>query len=243
VQGDVRASAELIVGPDGRLDRMVHAAPVAWRPTAGAVYLVGTAASPVGDDDVSIRVSVAPGAALTVRSAAATVAWSGRASRQRIDVSVEEGASLDWRLEPLVATAGCDHRLEVSIRLGRASRLRWREELVLGRCGEMPGRIVTRLDAHYDGLALVRHSLEVDRRADPLDPSSSPAVLGSARAFGLELTAGAWASGAEEGAGPGWARGRLDGPGVVLQALGPDVDTVRRRMEEAVSETAGPDLS
>lgn len=215
---------------------MVHAAPVAWRPTRGCVYMVGTAASPVGDDDVSIRVEVREGAALAVRSVAACVAWAGRSSENRIEVVVGDRAVLDWSLEPLIATAACDHRQAVRIRLRGSAQVRWREEILLGRSGEDPGRLHARLDVTRDGRAVLRHSLSVDRRCGRPDPSASPAVLGSARAFGLVLVAerpGAGTGSPCEGAGTGWSVNHLDEPGVLIQAVGPDIETLRRRMAEA----------
>lgn len=220
------------------MERMVHSAPIAWRPAGGSVYVVGTAASPVGDDDVSIRVEVRPGACLSVRSVAASVAWSGRQSQYRIDVVVGDGARLDWSLEPTIATAGCDHRQEVRIRLLGSGQVAWREEILLGRTGEDPGRLQTRLDVTCGRRPVLRHSLTIDRRSGPVDPSASPAVLGTARAVGLFLVAGTPdpSAGAveprPEAAGTGWSYSRLDGPGALLQALGPDIETLRRRMSE-----------
>lgn len=230
----MRACAELIVGPGvgtgpARVERMVHAAPVGWRVTPDAMYLVGTSASPVADDDVAIDVEVRAGANLVVRSSAATVAWRGRAggSRQRVTVRVGAGASLDWRPEPLIATAGCDHRQEVRILLAGGAALRWEEKLILGRHGEQPGRLTSRLRVDVDGAALLRHTLSVGADAPGWD---GPAVLGGRRAVGLVLVAGPYQDPPAR-SGDGWACMPLAGPGSLTVAVAPSSPELDRLVD------------
>lgn len=218
----MRACAELIVGPgagtgQARIERMVHAAPIGWRVTPDAVYLVGTSASPVADDDIAIEVEVRAGARLVVRSSAATVAWRGCAggSRQRVAVRIGAGASLDWSPEPLIATAGCDHRQEVRISMACGSALRWEERLILGRHGEQPGRLTSTLRVDVDGAPLLRHTLSVGVDAPGWE---GPAVLGGRRAVGLVLVAGPDLD-AQARCGDGWACMPLAGPGSLTVAV------------------------
>jgi urease accessory protein len=196
--------------------RMVHAAPVGWRPTPDAVYVVGTSAAPVGDDQVSMNVEVEAGAALTIRSTAATVIWSGQGTCHTTDVHVASGARLDWRPEPVVATAGCRHRHLVTVALEGTAQLRWREVLILGRHGETTGSVYSSLSVDLDGAPLLRHSLSVGPAAGP--GWDGPAVLGSARAVGLQLVAGVTQPASRPAAGPGWAVLPLDGPAVLMLA-------------------------
>jgi urease accessory protein len=128
----VRSRAELSIDAGGRLARVVSAPPVTFRAAGDAVYLVGTAAGPLGEDDISVRVDVAAGGVLRLRSAAATIVYSGRGSRQVTRVALEEGADLDWT-----------------------------EEVVLGRHGEAPGAIDLRLDVDRAGTPLLRHQVVV----------------------------------------------------------------------------------
>lgn len=206
------------------------AAPVAWRATPEAVYLVGTSASPVADDQLAVEVTLREGATLVVRSNAATVAWSGRGSTTTVTARVGAGADLDWAPEPLITTAGCRHRQTAQVELTASSRLRWQEMLVLGRHGEVTGSLLSELAVDLDGRPLLRHSLA----AGPGTPGwDSPAVLGRARAVGLVLRAGAGCAGAAPASGPGWSVSPLDGPGVLALAVGPGALEVADALVEA----------
>lgn len=256
VRAELTAAAPSGPGRPSRLTRRLDGAPLAWRSTPDGVYLVGTAATPVGDDAVEIDVVVEAGATLVVRSAAATVAWSASGTEQAVTATVADGGMLDWRLQPLVATAGCRHRQQVGVRLEGTGALRWTEEILLGRCRERPGRLDLRLDVDLDGEALLRHQLTVGPGASGWD---GPAVLGDHRAVGLILRAGrrsalvdtgpgesvpgearpgdpqrgddARVAGA--GVGEGWAVLELDGPAALVTAVAADLPTLRRAMQQA----------
>jgi urease accessory protein len=228
----VKAHASLVVDGSGGLERVVSAPPVTFRAAGGAVYIVGTAAGPLGEDDISMDVRVAAGGMLRLRSAAATIVYAGRSSRQVFDVHVGAGAALDWRPEPLIATAGCHHVQDVRICLDPGASLDWSEEIVLGRHGEEPGAIELRLRVDAGGRPLLRHQLLIGQPG-----WDGPAVLGSARATGLRLVAGAADRRAtESGArsvGDGWAWMDLEGPGRLLVAVGADLAELRVRMAAA----------
>ena len=215
----MRAVAALTVAAPRRVERMAAEAPVCWRPTPDGIFLVGTSAFPVGEDDVTISVTVRPGATATVRSNAATVAWSGSGTRCTVEATVAAGATLDWRLEPLITTAGCHHHQIARVGLARGARLRWSETLLLGRHGEGSGRLRSDLFVTVEGRALLAHSLTIGGHALGWD---GPAVLGSARAVGLELRAGPGAAAVTPAAGPGWSVSPLDGPGALALAVGRD---------------------
>jgi urease accessory protein len=191
---------------------------MAFREAPGAVYVVGTAASPVGDDQISLQVTVERGARLTLPSVASTIARASAGSSLSIEVRVEAGGTLDWRLQPLVAPG---------------ARLRWAEEIVLGRYGEGPGRLDMRLDVDVDRRPLLCHGLEVGPGAPGWD---GPAVLGAGRAVGLVLTAGDGEQTTGAAAGNGWAAMPLDGPGALVQAVARDLPDLR----QALSHAAGP---
>jgi urease accessory protein len=149
---------------------------------------VGTSASPVGGDDVSLDVEIAPGSASTIMSSAATIALPGLhgdESRWTVHARVGTKARLHWRPEPTVAAARCRHRASAYVEIAPDAIVTWREELVLGRAGEEPGWCTTRLHVDRDGLPLVRHDLVIDAHA------CSIGVLGNARAIGTLLVAGA----------------------------------------------------
>lgn len=187
----MHSDVRLTVGPGGvrgmRVHEMVECAPVAWRRTPDAVYMVGTAASPVGRDDLTVSVRVLAGASLTLRSAAASVLWSGAGTRQQIRVTVEEGAELVWSPEAMIATAGCAHRQLVSVELHPTARLRWRELVVLGRHGEAPGDVESRLRVTVAGTPVLHH---VVAAGSGLAAWNGPAVLGSTKVLGQLVLAG-----------------------------------------------------
>ena len=216
--------------------------PIAFRDTPEAVYLVGTAAWPVGDDRASLSVKVEAGADLVVRSAASSIAWAGNGSSLDVSVEVEEGAHLDWQLQPLVATSRCQFSQHVKLAIAPGASLRWVEEVVLGRHGEGPGDLHLRLDADIGGEPLLRHALEVGRSVPGWDGA---AVLGGHKAVGLELLAGtklahgsrakcATAAQSElNGATGAWASMSLEGPAVLLQAVGADLPALREGLRQA----------
>ena len=169
---------------------------------------------------------IEPGATLTVRSTAATVAWSGTGTTQRIRSTVADGATFDWHLQPLVATGGCCTAEDVSVLLDGTGMVRWAEELQLGRCGEAPGHLDLRL------------AVDLDDQSPPAPPAlhrtrrggwGGPGVLGGHRAVGLVLLAGRGVVAAEPAVGAGWAMLALDGPGVLVIAVADDLAGVRSR--------------
>ncbi|HET9444211.1 MAG TPA: urease accessory protein UreD, partial [Acidimicrobiales bacterium] len=119
--------------------------PVALRPAGGAVYLASSAAGPVGGDRVDLDVTVEEGAVLELRSVGATMAWpgpTGAPSTATVTAGVGPRAALRWLPEPVVAVAGCEHRMAARVTLAADARLLWREELVLGRHGEAGGSVL-----------------------------------------------------------------------------------------------------
>lgn len=235
----------------GRISYVVlrSAAPLLLRPTAESLYLVGGAAGPLGGDEVDLDLQIGPGAALTVRSAAATVARPGpivgQWSRFRISVDLAARATLRWLPEPGVASAGCRHAVEVDVRLARDCDLLWRDELLLGRHGEPAGSWSSTLRVDLDGRALLRQRLDVGPHAPGFD---GPAVLGDSRAVGSVLIVAPGAGGADDTAvapaghdhGPvleptGAARARvmsLAGPATLVSALAPTATCLRQILED-----------
>jgi urease accessory protein len=201
---------------------------VAWRSTPEAVYLVGTAATPAGDDVVEVDVAAETGADLRIRSAAATVAWRSLGTVQRIRAHVADKARLDWHLEPLIATVGCCHCQHAVVDLRGSARLSWTEELLLGRCQEQPGRLDLRLDVDLDGRPLLRHQMSIGSGG----AWDGPAILGSYRTLGLVMQAGPDYQ-PSPASGPGWARLPLDGPAALTVAIAGDLPQLRRALAAA----------
>jgi urease accessory protein len=234
----MRSAARLAVsaGPGGqghRIDELHGVAPTAFRPTAGAVHLVGTAASPVGDDDTLVEIAVGAGADLEVRSVAATVAWRGTGSRARTHVTVAAGGTLRWCPQAVVATSGCVHRSAAVVDLADDATVVWWERLVLGRHGEGPGSLATSLHVDVGGTPLLRHTLTVGAGAPGWH---GPAVLADHRCTGLLLVAGTHpGAGAPSASGPGWAAMPLEGPGALVVAVADTMPALDRALARAAT--------
>lgn len=212
-----------------RLTRLRSEPPLVFRETPDGLYLVGAAAGPIGGDELAIDLELVDGARLTVRSAAASIVLPGPSlSSLRITARVGAGCWLRWIPEPTVLAEGCRHSIETSIEVAAGGRLDWREELVLGRHGESSGSATTRLAIDYDGAPLVHHELGVG----PAHPvSQGPAVLGaSARAVGSVVLVGGTLPERPALLGDAAAVLPLEGPGVMVTALGADARSMRRSL-------------
>ena len=214
---------------DGRtvLPVLRSAPPLSLRQTGpGRVHLVSTAAGPLGGDRLRLDLHVRPGATLTVATVAGTLVLPGDGeSVMEVHATVAAGAALAFLPEPTVLAAGCRHRSAVRLSLAADAAVTWREEIVFGRYGEAPGRCRARFDATVDGRPLLRQELVVG------DPDvAGPAVYGDARCVGSLLLAGAAARPAAPAIGEGRAVLPLAGPGTLIEALAPDVPTLRARL-------------
>ena len=242
------APARITAEPDGRggtaLPVLAGAGPIALRRTRGDggaahVVVIGSMAAPLGGDRLAVRAEVLPGAALLVTSAAATISLPGPgAAHYEVDLTVGEGARLDWLPEPVVAATGSHLVLHTRITLAAGARLRYREEQVLGRHHDWarrrdPGRLTSRLTVRRAGRLLLDQQTDLGPGAPGWD---GPAVLGGHRATGQLLTVG---PDAPPSAPPTAATALLALPGggaTLLTAVAPDALALRR----ALGGTRGP---
>lgn len=165
------------------MDRLGGTGAVAFRPTPWGAWLVGTAAHPVGGDQLTLDVRLGPDCELTVRSVSATLARRGPSTGQsgsRLRAEVGDGGILCWKVEPGIAAAGSDHLAEADVHLTGRARLIWWDEFVLGRWGEPPGTWRSRLRVSIGGVPIVASELA----AGPSAPGwRSTAVLAGAPAY------------------------------------------------------------
>lgn len=236
----LRARARLVAVRDG--DRTVarelrSQAPLSLVPQRGAVartgpltvHLVGSAATPLGGDDVGLEVLVGPGAEVVLTGVAAAVALAG-ASRLDLRFTVADGGALAYRPGPTVVTRRADHTASLHVQLGEGARLVAREVLVAGRTGEPSGRY--------------RGCVRVDGPAGPLlvqaqelgDPTlhGSPAHLAGHRVLATEVRIGGPDPGAAV-AGGWWSLVPLARGGCLATAVAGDAVTARRRLDEALA--------
>lgn len=230
----MKARARVVAEPDGRggtrLAVVRSEAPLILRNTPDGLFLVGGAGGPLGGDDLALEIEVGAGAALTVRTAAASVALPGDGpSEVSVHARVAGGGALRWLPEPVVAARGCVHHMAVSLHLEGSAAVLWREELVLGRHGEEPGTVVTRTTADIDGNPLLRHELALGLgyRA-----STGPAVIAGARAVGSVLLVGPGAPAVARVLGPGGAVLPLAAGGAQVLAVADSAPALRRVLGE-----------
>ncbi|MEU6276800.1 urease accessory protein UreD [Streptomyces populi] len=245
----VRATARIEAGDDGRggtsLPVLDGQGPLAPRRVRGGgsearVMLVGAMSGPLGGDHLTVEARVGPGARLRVGSAAATIALPGQAkgeARYDVRLDVADGGELWWLPEQLISAGGSELSVSARADLMGGARLVLREEQVLGRAGEEPGRLTSRLTVRRDGRPLFDQELA----CGPGAPGGwdGPAVLGGHRALGQlivvrpeferELPAA-------RPLGEYAALTPLAGPAVLVTALAPDALLLRRVLDNALGD-------
>ncbi|MEU6894124.1 urease accessory protein UreD [Streptomyces sp. NPDC046557] len=242
----LRATARIAAVADGRggtaLPLLVGDGPLALRRTRGegaeaGVMLVGAMSAPLGGDHLSVEADVGPGARLGLRSAAATLALPGRGgapARYDVRLTLAEAAAVRWLPEPLVSVRGSDLRVRTRVELAATARLLLREEQVLGRTGEDPGLLRSRLTVTRGGGSL----LDQELACGPGAPGGwdGPAGLAGHRALGQLLVVDpAFAENPPAAAvlGEFAAVTPLAGPAVLVTALAPDALRLRELLDAA----------
>lgn len=244
----VRADARIVARADGRggtsLPVLDSDGPLALRRTRSAgcaarVMVVGAMSGPLGGDRFSLTASVAEGARLHVGSAAATLALPGQAkveARYDVRLDVADEAELRWLPEQLISARGSDLRVTTRAELAAGARLVLREEQVLGRAGEEPGRLSSRLTVRIAGRVVLDQELSYG----PGAPGGwdGPAVLAGHRAVGqLVVVRPEFARQPPEAQvlDERAALMPLAGPAVLVSAVAPDALRLRRVLDEALS--------
>ncbi|MFJ9566659.1 urease accessory protein UreD [Streptomyces fuscichromogenes] len=248
----VRATARIVARDDGRggtsLPVLEGAGPLALRRTRGSgaaarVMVVGAMSGPLGGDRFGIEARVEEGARLWVGSAAATIALPGQGKDEaRYDVRLEvaDGGELHWLPEQLISAKGSDLRVSTRVDVGIRGRLVLREEQVLGRVGEEPGRLGSRLTVRVAGRAV----LDQELACGPGAPGGwdGPAVLAGHRAVGQLIVVRpefGVQSPAARMLGECAALTPLAGPAVLVSAVAGDALRLRRVLDEALGQLGG----
>jgi urease accessory protein len=230
----VKAHAHLSVerDPAGRsvVRTLRSAAPLTLVPVRGApvVHLVGSAASPLGGDELTLTVRVGAGACLTLAGIAATVALPGPhgdESHTTVRVELGDGATLTYLPEPTVITRRARHWSLLTVTLAEDARLHTRETVVLGRAGETGGELTTTLHVTRAGRPVLRQSLVVTRE-----------MLMGRRVLATELCTH---DTSETASGEWWSRTRLASGGTLTTALADDAVTASRLLGAATPACGG----
>jgi urease accessory protein len=199
------------------------AAKILTTPAGPELILVGAAAGLLEGDAVTVDLALGPGARLTVRTTAATLAHpcpDGGWTEQIVNAVLGPGAVLAWLPEPLVACGGCRHRSRSTIDLGQGATAVWSEACTLGRSGEKAGTVRLRVDATLQGAPLLRDGLRYPEGA------TSPAVLAGNRHTGSVHLFGRRADGPYL---------QLAGPGTTARAVAGDAAALERALAPARS--------
>jgi urease accessory protein len=156
-------SRVLVVAEPRRTPRIECSGGLAVRITGvDTVHLVSTAATPLGGDHIEIRLVVQPGAALRVRSVAATIVLPGPRTRESLSRwEIDCAGEIDVDVEPTVVAADSRHHSDVRIELAELAGIRMRERVQIGRTGERQGFWSGRARADLPGGPLLRHGVEV----------------------------------------------------------------------------------
>jgi urease accessory protein len=247
VSTGVRATARIVARDDGRggtsLPVLAGEGPLALRRTRASgdearVMLVGAMSGPLGGDHFTVEAEVGGGAVVHVGSAAATIALPGQAKGEaRYDVRLDVAADgeLRWLPEQVISANGSELYVSSRIDLAPGARLVFREEQVLGRTGEEPGRLTSRLTVRLDGRPL----LDQEVACGPGAPGGwdGPAVLAGHRALGQLIVVRPEFERTPVTARPLGecaALTPLAGPGVLVTAVAPDALRLRRTLDEAL---------
>lgn len=214
--GRLRLRVELRGGRSAVVRAEGHV-PYAARLTHGTgsvahVTLVQTVAGPLAGDRTEVEIELGEGAALELRTNAATLAFpSASPARHEVRVRLEPGARLAWLPEPLILAAGCDLEASVELQLDEGAAAVTRELIVLGRHDEQAGHYESLLRCELEGRPLLHEAVAIDAGGRARE---SAALLNGARAFASVALLGVDPS---EPCGPGELE--LAGPGRVLRAL------------------------
>lgn len=186
---DTQVSVRLRRGAGGtvRVDGVLCSAPVWFRWDGAALWLVGSGASPVGEDHIRVRVDVGPGVTAAVRSVAATVVYAARGAGTRWDTElhVADGASVDWRPEPVILTERASHAATTTVHAAAGADVTLDEVLVLGRAGEATGTLRSTLDVRVDDAPVLLTSIDTS-----LPTWSGPAGVAGASVVAHRLRLG-----------------------------------------------------
>jgi urease accessory protein len=189
-----------------RVHGVLRSAPVWFRWDGATLWLVGSGASPVGEDHIRVRVDVGPGVDVAVRSVAAMLVYAARGAGTRWDteIHVAEGASLDWRPEPLILTERACHEATTTVHAAGGADVRLDEVVVLGRSGEAPGTLRSTLAVRIDDVPVLVTSIDTS-----LPAWSGPAGVDGASVLAHRLRLGPGLGEAPAGSSPSRRAARL----------------------------------
>ncbi len=239
---DTEVTVRLLRGAGGavRAEGTLCQAPLWFRWDGATLWMVGSGASPVGEDHVRVRVEVGPGVSAELRSVAATVVYAARGAGTRWDteISLASEAELRWRPEPVILTHDARHVATTTVHAAEGARLTLDEVLVLGRSQERAGNLRSTLSVTVGGHERLLTSIDTS-----LPGWAGPAGTDGARVIGQRLAVGACVDPVED---PTVQRGTVleVSPDCRLGVtVADDVDDARRTIDALLRGTYDPSTS
>lgn len=209
-------------------------APYWCRWDGATLWIVGSAACPVGEDDVTLDLHVGDGVTAAVRTVAATIVYAARGAGTRLTtrLHVAAGASLTWRPEPVIVTARARHRAVLVADVQRGGTLLADEVVVFGRSGEGAGRYLSVADLRCDGVPICLSSF------DTATPGwSGPGGTDGAKVVGTRIVvdgAGRAADGRTTAVDGRTVVLHPEGGGLLATTVAPDPERARAQLEAAL---------
>jgi urease accessory protein len=161
---DTEASIRLRRGAGGtvRVDGTLCTAPLWFRWDGATLWLVGSGASPAGEDHIRVCVDVGPDVTVSVRSVAASIVYAARGAgtRWETELTVADGACVDWRPEPVIVTGRARHDATTTVHASATATVTLDEVLVLGRADEEAGTLRATLDVRVGDAATLLTSVD-----------------------------------------------------------------------------------
>lgn len=176
-----------------RSPRIVSSGGLSGRLTGpDTVHMIGTAATPLGGDELRIEINVGAGARLSVFSVAASVALPSRDQRESFAewvFHVEDGGQLTFDPEPMIVASDAIHHTSTSVVFASTSSLMFRERVQIGRTSERAGRWSSTMRTEIDGRPHLRHRVELGSGTVGHDALSAPMALASSLVYPDERAA------------------------------------------------------
>ncbi|WP_051905923.1 MULTISPECIES: urease accessory protein UreD [Streptomyces] len=251
----VRATARIRAAHNGRVttlpqlrsDGPFHLRRLRTGGNAARVGIIGAMSAPLGGDRLSLDITAEDRAELEVTTAAATLALRGPTTAPAtydVRLSVAEHAILRWLPQPLISAAGSNLRQTCTVELDATARLVLREEQLLGRAGEEPGHLVSRILVRRAGRKLLDQHTAY---GSPELGWDGPAVLNGNRAVGQLLLVGPGVNARpdpvllREGSKDGCAllAPLAEGPALLATAVAPTSSVLRELLDEAHAHALG----
>jgi urease accessory protein len=236
----VIARTRAVVEPGGVLGSVACDPPLTLRQVRGEdpgrceLRLVGSAAGPLGGDDLSLSLLVRAGARAALGATGASLA-QGRgapdAAALSFRVDLEAGACLVADPGALVVCDGSRVDVRLSLALDAGAAVRWRELIVLGRTGEPAGRATVRWDVTRAGRPVLRQFTELDL-----------ALTGGRRVLACALIAGPAVAARTVVASATAVAQRVDEHTLLVTVLADDAARAARELDRLCAGTKKPPI-